>query len=54
MGRTSSKDVDCRETAMSDVTSYGRGYDRRDIVPKTKTGKIKMLQLPAMSVWAVY
>ena len=36
---------------MSDVTGYGQGYDRRDVVPKTKTEKIKLLQLSAMSVW---
>jgi hypothetical protein len=39
MGCTSSKDVDCRETAYADVTSYGQGYDRRDVVSKTQIRK---------------
>lgn len=46
MGRTSSKDVDCRETAMSDVTSYGRGYDRRDVVSKTQIRKFGYYNCP--------
>ena len=35
-----------QRNSYADVTSYGRGYDRRDVVLKTKTRKLKYYNCP--------
>jgi hypothetical protein len=46
----------CRlqRNSYADVTRYGRAYESSRYCSENQNKKIKILQLPAMSVWAMY